>query len=676
MPSRIPFIARKYKLHTMVSVLILFVAALVLSGCSKDGGTGISETTPTSQITDNPSAYDGKIIEISGQTFSAASPPKVVLDGRGAMNLSGKVTDLGTGFYALRGTYREATNTLDVSGSSVLTHDYVSIEDGKKLGLDRYLVPVSLQGLIATVPKDVADQLARYISFPYCPENLPIYPYAVFAKDGLYLVLSDHFETMPTDFTYTYKGNTHHLYFCAGEAKGTLVRTPLDNINFGPDWKPSEFRGVVIAESLGASDPLSATVAQVVGSPADYAFKRVSIKGSYLVATATIDYADFKLPFGVGLLADTSADFFKEDGLRLKTIDPGQKTWQLRDGEVRGTVLYPTEEVLNFLDYSAPLTKAEVVAAVKPILVVDTLVDRTVQVASISQVTSNRSQYWGKVVEFEGYGLGFNLSLKAVASAIAKTEIPVDVNLLGFAASDSFTPPPQLAIIGLNSQPLESPAEMILGKYKFKVAVTQVPEELVSGLPSPVPDTAFFLLSKEKLETTIAPPDFYSLTTSVSPSGVGTVAFSPPGGKYPSGLQVQLLAVPANPIEYAFDYWSGDIPGTIDKTSSLINITMDSNKNIVAHFKSKVLASIVVSPSNPSVTTGHTLRFTATGTYSDGTTANLTTVAVWTSSGLAVGISPGGSALAGTPGSATITATVVTPQGAVQGSTTVTVTLF
>ena len=58
--------------------------------------------------------------------------------------------------------------------------------------------------------------------------------------------------------------------------------------------------------------------------------------------------------------------------------------------EVIGTVLYPTEEVLTFLHYSAPLTKAELLAAAKPMLVVDTLVE-TVQAATISEVTRRTS---------------------------------------------------------------------------------------------------------------------------------------------------------------------------------------------------------------------------------------------------------------------------------------------
>jgi len=69
----------------------------------------------------------------------------------------------------------------------------------------------------------------------------------------------------------------------------------------------------------------------------------------------------------------------------------------------------------------------------------------------------------------------------------------------------------------------------------------------------------------------------YTLSVSVSPSGAGSV--SPSGGEYESGVQVTLTANPAS--GYAFDYWSGAASGT----ASTITITMDSNKNLTANFK-------------------------------------------------------------------------------------------
>ena len=68
----------------------------------------------------------------------------------------------------------------------------------------------------------------------------------------------------------------------------------------------------------------------------------------------------------------------------------------------------------------------------------------------------------------------------------------------------------------------------------------------------------------------------YTLTTNVSPSGAGSV--SPTGGEYDAGTQVSLSAT-AN-SGYVFDYWSGSISGTGPNT----NVTMDSDKNVIANF--------------------------------------------------------------------------------------------
>jgi uncharacterized repeat protein (TIGR02543 family) len=69
----------------------------------------------------------------------------------------------------------------------------------------------------------------------------------------------------------------------------------------------------------------------------------------------------------------------------------------------------------------------------------------------------------------------------------------------------------------------------------------------------------------------------YTLTTNIIPSGAGSV--SPSGGVYESGVQVTLTASPAS--GYTFDHWSGSASGT----TSGINITMDVDKNLTAHFK-------------------------------------------------------------------------------------------
>jgi hypothetical protein len=87
------------------------------------------------------------------------------------------------------------------------------------------------------------------------------------------------------------------------------------------------------------------------------------------------------------------------------------------------------------------------------------------------------------------------------------------------------------------------------------------------------------------------------------------------------------------------------------------------------------LVSIDVTPADPSIASGLTEQFTATGTYTDASTQDLTTTVTWSSldTGVAtISNAPGseGLAAAGTPGVTTITAT----SGAISGSTTLTVT--
>ncbi len=87
------------------------------------------------------------------------------------------------------------------------------------------------------------------------------------------------------------------------------------------------------------------------------------------------------------------------------------------------------------------------------------------------------------------------------------------------------------------------------------------------------------------------------------------------------------------------------------------------------------LVSLAVTPANPSISQGATKQFTATGTYSDGTTQNLTTAVTWSSSATAVATisnaaGSNGLATAVAAGSTTITAT----SGSVSGTTGLTVT--
>jgi hypothetical protein len=86
------------------------------------------------------------------------------------------------------------------------------------------------------------------------------------------------------------------------------------------------------------------------------------------------------------------------------------------------------------------------------------------------------------------------------------------------------------------------------------------------------------------------------------------------------------------------------------------------------------LVSITVTPSNPGIAPGTSQQFTATGTYSDNTTQNLTNTAAWSSSSNSVATintsgAARGLATSVSPGTTTITAA----SGNISGSTTLTV---
>jgi len=76
-----------------------------------------------------------------------------------------------------------------------------------------------------------------------------------------------------------------------------------------------------------------------------------------------------------------------------------------------------------------------------------------------------------------------------------------------------------------------------------------------------------------------------------------------------------------------------------------------------SHSNPKTLQSVAVTPAQPSVALGVQQQFKATGMYSDGTSQDLTSTAVWTSSQTAVAtISPGGLAITKATGTSSITA--------------------
>jgi uncharacterized protein YjdB len=108
-------------------------------------------------------------------------------------------------------------------------------------------------------------------------------------------------------------------------------------------------------------------------------------------------------------------------------------------------------------------------------------------------------------------------------------------------------------------------------------------------------------------------------------------------------------------------------PGTATITAQSGAITGSAILTVTA----AVLTSISVTPATASVAAGYTQQFTATGTYSNGSTQNLTSSVTWTASATSVAtVSRSGLATTIAPGTAAITA----QSGAITGSATLTVT--
>ena len=105
-------------------------------------------------------------------------------------------------------------------------------------------------------------------------------------------------------------------------------------------------------------------------------------------------------------------------------------------------------------------------------------------------------------------------------------------------------------------------------------------------------------------------------------------------------------------------------------TSAFPNLTyISTNYWVDVAFTPMALMSLAVTPANPAILIGVTQPFTATGTYSDSSTQNLTTQSTWVSSNTAATINASGVATGVSAASTTITAT----SGGVSGNTTLTV---
>jgi N-acetylneuraminic acid mutarotase len=183
---------------------------------------------------------------------------------------------------------------------------------------------------------------------------------------------------------------------------------------------------------------------------------------------------------------------------------------------------------------------------------------------------------------------------------------------------------------------IDQDGDGVIGKFKFQV-------------PDATPSTAFTF------------PSF--VVTQVAGSSIS--------------VSTGQLSINGTPVTGAVAVNSGDViavsPGVGSFPNGVLTSYLSTGGARVARVSfTSGLVSITVTPANPSIANGLTQQFTATGTFSDTSTANLTSSVMWTSrtSSIAMIDFASGLAQATTAGSTVITAT----SGSVSGSTTLTVT--
>jgi len=177
-------------------------------------------------------------------------------------------------------------------------------------------------------------------------------------------------------------------------------------------------------------------------------------------------------------------------------------------------------------------------------------------------------------------------------------------------------------------------------------------------------------------------------SAAVASTRIASISVAPANPSIPVGVTKQFAASGAYSNGTSQDIttqvaWSSTNPSVVTVTPSglataitpgtaTINaITGDFGGNTTLTVTSATLSSIAVTPAKPSMPVGLAEQFTASGTYSDGTSHDITTQVTWQSSNPSVAsINSSGLGTPITPGTATITAT----SGSISGNTTFTVT--
>ena len=182
-----------------------------------------------------------------------------------------------------------------------------------------------------------------------------------------------------------------------------------------------------------------------------------------------------------------------------------------------------------------------------------------------------------------------------------------------------------------------------------------------------------------------------STTVSVSSATLDSIVVTPANASVTQGLTLQMTATGVfsdgstlnltsavswassayNVAEVSNTSGSQGLLTAVSQGGATISASLDGIVGSTAVTVTGVtLVSISVTPANPAIANGTGIQLTATGIFSDGSTADLTGTATWASSDNTVATVTGGSVTGAGVGSASITAA----QSGISGSTTVTVT--
>ena len=187
-----------------------------------------------------------------------------------------------------------------------------------------------------------------------------------------------------------------------------------------------------------------------------------------------------------------------------------------------------------------------------------------------------------------------------------------------------------------------------------------------AGGPSTTPPSMAPVITSANTDTVSAGTAFtFPVTTTGSPTPAITLAS---GSTLPTGVTLTDNGNGTATLAGTSSVAAGTYKFTIQAANT---VTPNYTQAFTLTVTAPTLTSIAVTPVNPSITKGGTQQFTATGTYSDKSTANITSLVTWTSGTTTVAtITTGGLATGVGAGSSTITAAL----GGVSGTTKLTVT--